>query len=39
MECDYSSSMSILWSQRNDPGDCLPKTQHYANPSKGKYMV
>ena len=25
--------------QRIDPGDCLPKTQHYAKPSKAKYMV
>lgn len=26
-------------SQRIGPGDCLTKTQHYANPRKGKYMV
>jgi hypothetical protein len=25
--------------QRNGPGDCLTKTQHYAKSSKTKYMV
>lgn len=32
-----------VWSggrpKRNGPGDCLTKTQHYANSSKRKYMV
>jgi hypothetical protein len=37
--CDWGSTMSISRPQRNGPGDCLAKTQHYANPSKGKYMV
>lgn len=37
--CDYTCCMSNEWPQRNGPGDCLPKTQHYANPPKGKYMV
>ncbi len=37
--CDCLRDMSILWPQRNGPSDCLPKTQHYANPRKGKYMV
>ena len=31
--------LSSEWPKRNGPGDCLTKTQHYANPSKGKYMV
>ncbi len=25
--------------QRNGPGNCLTKTQHYAKTSKSKYMV
>lgn len=36
---EASSMWSLEWPQRNGPGDCLTKTQHYANPSKGKYMV
>ena len=36
---DYTCCMSAGRSQRNGPGDCLSKTQHYANPRKGKYMV
>lgn len=36
---DWTCSISSSRSQRNGPGDCLAKTQHYANPSKGKYMV
>ncbi len=31
--------VSIQGPQRNGPGDCLSKTQHYANSSKRKYMV
>ena len=30
--CDYLRGMSIGWPQRNGPGDCLTKTQHYAKP-------
>jgi hypothetical protein len=37
--CDCLYGMSIQRSQRNGPGDCLPKTQHYAKPSKAQYMV
>jgi hypothetical protein len=39
MRCDYLYDMSILWPQRNGPGDCLSKTQHYAKPVKARYMV
>ena len=31
--------MSDRRPKRNGPGDCLTKTQHYAKPSKAKYMV
>ena len=37
--CDYSCSMSMGGPQRNDPGDCLSKTQHYANPFGEVYGV
>ena len=37
--CDYPSGMSEGEPQRNGPGDCLTKTQHYAKSSKTKYMV
>ena len=37
--CDYIYYMSIRRSQRNGPGDCLTKTQHYAKPIKARYMV
>ena len=37
--CQYPRDMSIRGPQRNGPGDCLPKTQHYAKPSKAQYMV
>ena len=37
--CESTSGSSIRWPQRNGPGDCLTKTQHYAKPSKAKYMV
>ena len=30
---------SWWWPQRNGPGDCLTKTQHFANSSKKKYKV
>jgi hypothetical protein len=30
---------SFEWPQRNGPGDCLSKTQHYAKPCKAQYMV
>jgi hypothetical protein len=33
--CDCPCGMSTEWSQRIGPGDCLPKTQHYANPKRG----
>lgn len=39
LECDYLRDMSTLRSQRNGPGDCLTKTQHYAKPNKAQYMV
>ena len=29
---DYPCGMSERGPQRNGPGDCLSKTQHYANP-------
>ena len=35
-----ASCMHSFWRpQLNGPGDCLTKTQHYAKPSKAKYMV
>lgn len=37
--CDYLRDMSSRRPQRNGPGDCLTKTQHYAKTSKSKYMV
>jgi hypothetical protein len=37
--CDSLRVMSKRWPQRNGPGDCLTKTQHYAKTSKSKYMV
>ena len=37
--CDCLRDMSNRRSQRNGPGDCLTKTQHYAKPSKAQYMV
>lgn len=37
--CDYLRDMSTEEPQRNGPGDCLTKTQHYAKPKKAKYMV
>ena len=37
--CDYPRGMSSRGPQRNGPGDCLTKTQHYAKPYKAKYMV
>ena len=36
---DYPRGMSVRQPQRNGPGDCLTKTQHYAKTSKSKYMV
>ena len=36
---DYLRGMSCGRSQINGPGDCLPKTQHYAKSSKTQYMV
>ena len=30
---------SLRQPQRNGPGDCLTKTQHYAKTAKSKYMV
>ena len=30
--CDYLYGMSARWPQLIGPGDCLPKTQHYAKP-------
>lgn len=36
---DFLRERSVLRSQRNGPGDCLSKTQHYAKSSKTKYMV
>lgn len=36
---DFPSEMSGWRPQRNGPGDCLTKTQHYAKSSKTKYMV
>jgi hypothetical protein len=32
--CDYLSDMSSRRPQRNGPGDCLAKTQHYAKSSR-----
>ena len=37
--CDSLRVMSIWWPQRNGPGDCLSKTQHFAKPSKATYKV
>jgi hypothetical protein len=37
--CESTSCLSIRRPQRNGPGDCLTKTQHYAKTSKSKYMV
>ena len=37
--CDCTCCMSIWRPQRNGPGDCLAKTQHYAKTFKSKYMV
>ncbi len=37
--CESTCYSSIRWSQRNGPGDCLTKTQHYAKTPKSKYMV
>ena len=37
--CANLRDSSIRWPQRNGPGDCLTKTQHYAKTSKSKYMV
>jgi hypothetical protein len=39
LRCQYPRDMSTRGPQRNGPGDCLPKTQHYAKPSKAQYMV
>ena len=36
---EYTSCMSGRQPQRNGPGNCLTKTQHYAKTSKSKYMV
>jgi hypothetical protein len=36
---DYINCRSPWQPQRNGPGDCLTKTQHYAKSSKTKYMV
>ena len=36
---DCLRDMSESRPQRNGPGDCLTKTQHYAKTSKSKYMV
>ena len=36
---DSLRGMSVGRSQRNGPGDCLTKTQHYAKTLKSKYMV
>ena len=36
---DCPCDMSVWGPQRNGPGDCLTKTQHYAKTSKSKYMV
>ena len=38
-EGECTCYMSVRRSQIIVPGDCLPKTQHYAKPSKAKYMV
>ena len=37
--CEYLRGMSRRRPQRNGPGDCLTKTQHYAKPHKAQYMV
>jgi hypothetical protein len=37
--CECPRGMSKGWPQRNGPGDCLTKTQHYAKTPKSKYMV
>ena len=37
--CDFFRKKSTWRPQRNDPGDCLTKTQHYAKSCKTKYMV
>lgn len=37
--CDSLRVMSKRWPQRNGPGDCLPKTQHFAKPCKAMYKV
>ena len=37
--CDSLFVRSMRGPQRNGPGDCLTKTQHYAKSSKTKYMV
>lgn len=37
--CDYPRGMSSWGPQRNGPGNCLTKTQHYAKTRKSKYMV
>ena len=39
IEGDYTCYMSLWWPQRNGPGDCLTKTQHFAKSSKTKYKV
>ena len=36
---DCPRDMSGRRPQRNGPGDCLTKTQHYAKSSKTQYMV
>ena len=38
-DCDVLRVQSIWRPQRNGPGDCLTKTQHYAKTRKSKYMV
>ena len=37
--CEGLRVWSVRWPQRNGPGDCLTKTQHYANSFKRMYMV
>ena len=37
--CANTCYSSIRRPQRNGPGDCLTKTQHYAKTPKSKYMV
>ena len=39
IDCDKTCSLSDLWPQRNDPGDCLTKTQHYAKSQDAVYGV